>query len=433
MDNSLSTFPCSTQVRNPVLMSFRHLCRTAGTPLAKDLLSCKNDNLLLTKCKIDPSDYRSSDDFRVDYLLVSFLSKYKGLKTGIDTKAVALRSFATAEDQCKVTNDRFRSASTSIVDPILHRARLLVSKAVGVFSMDKLDGGERWGPGAAYDLKRSRAYLDTKFAELPISVTHEAAPIFRRCIESDLHWSELILGVFPDGPYSLLDSVLCVVPGSKIVTVDKNAKTDRTIAIEPRGNMFLQKSVGRYFRKRLKRFGVDLDNQGLNQDLAHKAFDLDLATIDLSMASDSISGQLIFELFPFDWACYLDQIRSRRYCIDSKVNTFEKFSSMGNGFTFELESLIFWALTKASMVDETMPFAIYGDDIILPSSDAGVLISTLAYCGFNTNDDKSFVTGPFRESCGKHYFLGNDVTPIYQKELVDSAVSHRRLCNRLKG
>lgn len=421
----------TNRVINPVKLAFKLLCQNVTSPVSESLSHASDLEIARFKMP-DPETYPDAESFSRDYLLVSYLSKYKGLQTQIDTKEVALSNFAIAESTCRRTNQFLSEHRLTIVDPILHRAQMFVAQVLGNFDIRKLDGRERWGPGAAFDLRRNRAYLDSKFAELPISVTRDALRPFKRAIENDLHWSELILGSFPCGPFSLMPEIFNIVEGSKVVTVDKNAKTDRTIAIEPRGNMFLQKSVGNYLRKRLKRFGVDLDDQGVNQELARDALDLGLATIDLSMASDTICQQLVFELLPFDWAVYLDQIRSRKYTLDQKsFVSFEKFSSMGNGFTFELESLLFYALVKASMENEKSTMSIYGDDIIAPSSDAGTIISTLAYCGFSTNVDKTFIEGPFRESCGRHYFDGRDVTPIYQKEIVNCSQSHIRFANRI--
>ena len=414
---------------------FKDVCRSTQSPLADNILRLirEDKDLELSRLEILPSAYSEVNRFADDYALVSFLSKWKGLKTGVDTKMVALEAFERQELVCKANNERLTQRNSAFVEPILHRAQRLIAAVLGPFSVERLAGLERWGPGATTDMSRSRAYLDTKITDFPIPVTARARGKLATVIQNDLHWSFCILGQFPEGEYSLLPHCFTTVRGSRITTVSKTAKTDRTIAIEPRGNMFLQKAPGKWIRRRLKRVGVDLDDQTLNQKLAALCEEYGLATIDLAMASDSIVFELVYELLPIDWAVYLDDIRSPEYQFDgaSDWHRFEKFSSMGNGFTFELESLIFWALTKASMDDEDGRFAVYGDDIILPKSDAHVLISTLAYCGFRTNDQKSFLEGDFYESCGKHYFKGIDVTPPYQKEELVDLMSSIRFNNRV--
>ena len=89
---------------------------------------------------------------------------------------------------------------------------------------------------------------------------------------------------------------------------------------------------------------------------------------------------------------------------------------MGNGYTFELETLLFYALTCVHAGIGSKWSHVYGDDIIVQSDLADGLVETLAEAGFDTNPDKSFITGPFRESCGGHYWGGREVTPFYLKQ-----------------
>lgn len=415
----------------------RQLCTHVNSQLANAIIGM--DDFNLSKVSIEPSEYSCAKAFASDYLLVSYLSKYKGLQTGIDTKRVALSNFAVAEEQCRLVNKRLRRGLTSLHDSEFLRAQRLIAKLLGPLNVANLTDLGGWGPGATFEFPRTKAYLDTKIADFPMTVTKRAAHYLSYAIASDDLWAELLLGQRPAGPFSVLPNAFDFVEGCRIVTVPKNAKTDRTIGIEPRGNMFLQKGVGNHIRSRLKRVGVDLDDQSYNQRLAAKAVTAGLSTIDLSMASDTVSLELVYQLLPIEWASYLDNIRSQNYCIDGEVfMPYQKFSSMGNGFTFELESMIFWSLVRATVDDESTidcipdcSCAVYGDDIILPFHSANVLISLLAYSGFTTNADKTFLEGRFFESCGRHYFDDVDVTPIYQKELVCDLSSHIRFYNRL--
>lgn len=428
-----------TQVltKSPVQRAFTQLCRAIDSPLARRVKTFTH--LEMSKVSLTPAEYSCANAFRKDYLLVSYLSKWGGLQTGIDTKEAALSSFAAAELQCANVNRRLKRRNTSIVDPVLHGASRLIANLLGDFSLQKLDGKEGWGPGATYEFTYTQAYTDAKIADVPFSVTPNARALFERAIKSDRAWCFTLLGVVPSGDFSFLPALFNLVPGSRITTVPKNAKTDRTIAIEPRGNMFLQKSVGKYVRSRLKRVGVNLDDQSINQHLAGRAIIDMLATLDLKAASDTVSSELIWMLLPYEWACYLDTIRSRAYTLNGRDFTpFQKLSSMGNGFTFEIESLLFWALTQAvrdlgQSRGDMRVCAVYGDDIICPQEDAHQLASVLNYCGFEINTDKSFFEGNFFESCGRHYFDGHDVTPVYQKEVVttDDELAHIRFHNRL--
>jgi hypothetical protein len=204
--------------------------------------------------------------------------------------------------------------------------------------------------------------------------------------------------------------------GNAVTFVPKSAKTDRPIAVEPRWNIFFQKGMGRYIRNRLKHFGVNLDYQGLNQALAtYSSYTGKYATIDLASASDTVSKEVVLALLPEPWLTVLAAMRSPSYRLDGEWKSYHKWSSMGNGYTFELESLLFWAL--CSSVNEDV--AIYGDDLVVPTESFETIVRVLEFCGFKVNTEKSFSSGYFRESCGQDAFNGVSVTPIYWKEPLD--------------
>jgi hypothetical protein len=285
--------------------------------------------------------------------------------------------------------------------------------------------------GASTRLGRRHGDPYYKFQDIP-EVTSEAALLACCAIESSPLWSADMrdrVGIDPE-------NWIKVVSGNRLDTVPKSAKTDRMIAIEPCMNMFMQRGIGSLIRSRLKRVGIDLDDQTNNQRLALRgSIDGSYATIDLAAASDTVSTALVEVLLPQDWFDAMDLVRSKRGILPSgKVITYSKFSSMGNGFTFELESLIFWALCSA--VKDYYPtesdLLVYGDDIVCPTAISGSIIELLEYCGFKTNDDKSFINGPFRESCGKHYFLGVDVTPFYVRKPVLGRSARYWLANSVK-
>lgn len=204
-------------------------------------------------------------------------------------------------------------------------------------------------------------------------------------------------------------------PG-RLEFVPKNAKTDRAIMVEPWLNSIVQLAVGDYMARRLKAFGVDLSDQDRNKSLAREgSLTGALATLDLSSASDSISTGLVEHLLPPDWFDLLSRLRTGEVVESSGLVTrLQKFSSMGNGFTFPLESLVFWALTRACC-DRRETVSVYGDDIICPTSRVESVIRVLNATGFLVNEEKSFWEGPFRESCGGDYLSGIDVRPCFIK------------------
>lgn len=368
----------------------------------------------LVKRSIDPMHYSSVDLFRRDYAAVRLFSKTKDLPTSIDKKSVAIDSARRAENLCRDTNAFVRGVRDGSVrnlfDSEWFAAKQIIARILGPLPNSFGEGG--WSPGrstACYGDSLSVVHKYTGRLDVTWSAQLHALRELRR---SPL-WGAAALSA--DAPCSVLRSALNVVEGNVMITVPKSAKTDRVICYEPHINIWLQLRVGRYLKDRLARNGVDLRDQSVNQRRArHGSRHGHLATIDLSMASDTMSRELVFELLPIDWALYLDDLRSK-YTLwpDGEVRENEKFSSMGNGFTFELESLIFYAL--ASAVADNI--SVYGDDIICPTDSAQRVIAVLSSAGFSVNTEKSYITGPFRESCGSDNFCGFDVTPVYLRSL----------------
>jgi hypothetical protein len=129
------------------------------------------------------------------------------------------------------------------------------------------------------------------------------------------------------------------------------------------------------------------------------------------MASDTLSYNLVAWLLPYPWLKFFSDVRSPLGKLkDGTKIPYAKFSSMGNGATFTIETLIFAAACDAVGASE---YTVYGDDIILSSDRSHDLLQLLRFMGFMPNWDKSYLEGPFRESCGGNYYLGDDITPVY--------------------
>jgi len=381
----------------------------------------------LVSLKVDPSTYRDAANFRDDYLVAELMSKFPSWNIGIDRQKVAIAAFTAAEMSCFETNLRlarsYGTASTTVsFASYLYTARRKIARVLGPFSWDLAEQFFGFGPGATFHLKRKYGDAYYKFGSTP-EVTKGCAALAYTAIRRVPGWYHHLVSSFGEQESF---GVLKITEGNRITTVPKNAKTDRVIAIEPLMNMFIQKGIGGLIRKRLRRVGIDLDDQQPNQRLALEGSKTDkLATVDLSAASDTISYRLVEELLPDDWFRAIEQARSPVGILpDGTKLTYHKVSSMGNGFTFELESLIFWGLCEAVLEfhgDGERRLLVYGDDIVIASSVYEPLCKLLSFCGFTVNPKKSFSSGPFRESCGKHYFNGSDVTPFYiRKDVVST-------------
>jgi hypothetical protein len=430
------------------LQSSRSIFACLGTNLSKRLamLLDSGDHEGLISTEIDPLSYDDPDEYRRDYLAVELLSKFPALNLKRDRAQVALDKFKLSEISCTSVNRKILSSNlwenfTPQTQAALFAARAKIAEVLGPFSWDEAECHFGFGPGATFSRPRTERDAYYKFGLKP-SVTRSCAILAYTAIFRIPIWYHALCRAhglsqeFVITPEMFVAKCLDVVPGNRVVTVPKNAKTDRIIAIEPCMNIFIQKGIGTMMRNRLRRVGVNLNDQSLNQRLALVGSqDGSLATIDLSAASDSIPIELVELLLPSDWWSAIRQTRSPRGVLpDGTVLTYQKVSSMGNGFTFELESLLFWALSKVVMSSLKCrgQLAVYGDDIVIPTDCASALVEVLKEVGFSTNSKKTFIRGPFRESCGKHYFRGVDVTPFYIREKVDTYLRMIWLANSIK-
>lgn len=399
--------------------------QSLSTPvsLACALMYKYGEHRQLAEKEFHPEWYmdKDFDEARDDLAAVSFLKKAEFLSTNIDTKAVALEKFFKAEEQCRLTNQRIRRGVLSNqAQGCLAFMKARIEQILGEFDPVGWIADCGWGPGATTEIPGRLA-------------SHAHKYTFEKCITKSAF--ELVSG-FWSTIYPLWDMTFCVTEASKIITVPKNAKTDRTIAIEPGLNLWFQKGVGKLIRRKLRKIGVDLSDQSHNGSLARLGSKFgDLATVDFSAASDTISKALVEYVLPQRWFAVMDALRSHQGLIDGSTSVFfEKFSSMGNAFTFELETLLFYTLAEFARkeVGAVGQVSTYGDDVILPVSAYDVYASVAAELGFTVNKTKSYSTTPYRESCGSHWWQGYDIKPIFQKEAIHGHLQVAKFANKVR-
>lgn len=377
-----------------------------------------------------------------------FFSKLEDLELGICKEAVTLSKWKQAEDQCESSNALFcaiyQARELNLVNPAvlpaIKQARKLISRVLGrVPDPSELDF--RFSTGATVGTKRDVACPMTKMAATPTcSETLAFSSLLPSLIRELPMWFDQhatswwikprhvrhgVEGPCVPSPFNTeeIEDLGCdvefrVVP-AKLGFVPKTASVLRVTETQSTANMVFQLAYGDWITARLRRAGIDISDQVPNQELALLgSLTDDLATVDLSSASDTIAYWLVKVLLPEQWFEVLSTLRHPTIKLpDGTVLRLQKFSGMGNGFTFPLETLIFWALTMAAS-SNTQFVRAYGDDIVCQSADYLAVKAVLEFCGFSVNTAKTFSQGPFRESCGKDYFRGIEIRPFYQKHLV---------------
>nr|UJQ85121.1 MAG: hypothetical protein 3 [Leviviridae sp.] len=264
-------------------------------------------------------------------------------------------------------------------------------------------------------------------------------------------WPSRLEAVFPFGEYCipnwryryLLNRVDFLEPGmeraAKLVSVPKTLKTPRLIAKEPTAMQYMQQAVQGLLVKSIQRdfpIGkmIGFDDQEANHLLCHRgSLSGELATLDLSEASDRVSNRLVMALFAQHPHVSEAVQATRSMNVDVPGHgrvALSKYASMGSALTFPVEAMVFLTAvfmgiargSKSrlspsiirSMVNEVR---VYGDDIIVPTEYAESVIGALEDLGLKVNLSKSFWTGKFRESCGKEYYAGTDVSVVRLRHL----------------
>lgn len=406
------------EVRRLASLIFRGL----GTPLSLSLEKALVDRnwSYIAQASADPVDYSDAFSFGKDALACSLLKKYPHLPVKVDRRKAAVDTWWDAERKCYGTNERLyrylpgHGCSTDRderVMTLLGCIRKEVELLIGPCPPSLVDG--KFGPGATFTDRGGATTVAHKMSNPQPTLTTGA-----------LWFLPQFLGTLWGKNFASTENELAFIKGNRFTTVPKTALTDRAIAIEPSINIFYQLGLGGAIRRRLRNRGWDLDKAAdIHRQLACDASKSGaFCTLDLSSASDTVAKVLVELLLPPRWFSVLDDLRSKFTLIDGRWVLLEKFSSMGNGYTFELETVIFSAISCA--VTKSYGYEgrlgkdvfVFGDDIIVPSGVYEGLRHVLAGLGFTVNEKKSFSAEvPFKESCGGDFFHGCPVRGFYLK------------------
>jgi hypothetical protein len=269
-------------------------------------------------------------------------------------------------------------------------------------------------------------------------------------------WTARLEEILPSGEFLLpnwrfydqLQAVDILEPGSekpvRVISVPKTLKTPRIIGIEPTAMQYAQQALYPEFlaafkRDRLLSGCLGFDDQIPNQEYARRgSLCGDLATLDLSEASDRVSNQLVKIMLRNHphIAAAVDASRSRTADVRGYgLIDLAKFASMGSALTFPIEAMVFLTIISLGIERELNNrfdrktlvenlhgrVRVYGDDIIVPVEFVRSVIVTLEAFGLKVNTTKSFWNGKFRESCGKEYYNGHDVSIVRFRDVFPSS------------
>jgi len=380
------------------------------SPIKESLMAVLTSQILLDRGVYHCSSTR---DMWICAHYLQFLNK-------LNIKGVGLEESALAD--CLAAEDETSQLDLASCQPYIPALQKILKDWMKEWDYD--GGNPSHGPGSVADTSRSKL---KKYYRLSMD---DRIRYLYGCDQPD---------IFPAWRSQHFDRT------SKLVFVPKNITKLRSISMEPATLQYLQqgcmKSLYKYFRSQPKlRSILKLTDQTQNKSFAyHGSITNDYATIDLSHASDSVNWKLVKCLFSrtpklLKW---LLCTRSTHTLLPTgEIIELTKFAPMGSALCFPIESLIFAAIAQLSIwlsreqcadrddltgIRSPIKFlTVYGDDIIVPTYAANICSELLQLFGFSLNKNKSYLEGPFKESCGGNYFCGYDITAIKFAPSVES-------------
>lgn len=316
---------------------------------------------------------------------------------------------------------------------VLQEARKIVKEILGPYDANEHAVLCQYGSRANRFIPRASSYLDVKVSNPSGSTGH--IKWFKDHLVGD-HLLARATKVSLVGKVHVKCQPYDVCADLAVTAVAKSWKAARIILPNSVLGAFHSYGLGLMMMKRLRvykdrgRYRLDISKlQHIHGKLARRASrSKKFVTVDMKRASDSYTYELVARLVPYQWMKQLKLGRISDVSIGKRRVKLNSFMAMGIGYTFPLQTLLFYALIKATqnLLGLDYRISVYGDDLIYHRSIHKYVVHVFTNCGLKVNPDKSFVDHDFRESCGHDYYKGVDVRP-FQPEFVGRELKGRKL------
>jgi hypothetical protein len=211
---------------------------------------------------------------------------------------------------------------------------------------------------------------------------------------------------------------------SKVLAVPKSYKASRIIAMEDIYRNIRGLQCEELFRRYDAMNGysyINIEDQTKNQRLAQLGSQLgSIATLDASHASDLITRSLFIDVFPKRYTRLIMTILPENVLVRGKYQPMQMLSTSGHTLTFRHETIVYNAIARVAeeiygQLFSSIPSCAwaFGDDTTVHSQAYDIAVYLFKVFGLKINQDKSFAAGPYRESCGKEYWNGQDISGVF--------------------
>lgn len=324
----------------------------------------------------------------------------------------------TDDELTKLTHKKFLGIQAEIaqthrpdsplITAVLGLARKFIRQTLGECpSVDEIIERAAYGKKADQGCPGHEAYLENKW-RYPHTGSTDHVAIHRHAVATSFTWSMAEVFKVPFRDYEIATWLA-------LVCVPKTWKIFRPINPNTRIGAWFTSGISDYMEEKLldQRISLKTLQEHHRALAAENSITLELATADLTAASEFVQGWLLRSLLSCKWWQLLNKGRIRYFKLEKEIHQFGAFMGMGIGFTFPLQTLVFHSLLRSICALKKVKghISVYGDDLIYPSRVHNLVYYVFTKLGFKLNMEKTYVKRPFRESCGGDYFRGSDVRP----------------------
>lgn len=367
-----------------------------------------------------------SHEFKRVYQLASLFKRYrfeKDLLSSDELEEAAEMQFF--DNQVRLA-DQDLASLPAYCKNVLFWARGFCHEILGNYDIEEHLALSRFGRKASVGVPMREACEAARY-EVPISGSVDQITWFSRVyLQEDDQAREYVFSQLDgsNSPFRVVDTLA-------LTFVPKTFKSLRSIMPNTTIGTFYSDGLGKVITERLKRAGYDLATlQEEHREYARLgSITGELVTADQSLASDNITLDLVKAILPDRWFEALNLGRIEKVKLPSGLVVHPcTFMTMGIGFTFPLQTLIFLVLLKA--IDAVYNsgravISVFGDDLVYSSPLHPFVLTIFDRLGLKINVDKTFASGSFRESCGGDYHSGLDVRPFLPKNERGSTVDRK--------
>lgn len=388
---------------------------------------------------LGPDEFPDQSNLQIamTWLDKSLLKKFHNDEIDLERNKAALALFLKCNDSCKSFSgikprdlkqeliiNEFKSNVYDFFNPMFRNEDCSEFREPFLLNLSAISKHYGLGNGTNIGAKSTDFY--TKFVNSTMAHTDPILlRFFKQTVNTEHLWRDV--EAYRDKAYGVE-----TVKGSRLSFVPKSRVISRTICTEPVLNMLFHKGIAGVIEERLRQvYSIDLSTQpDINSAMARFGSQTGMfGTIDLSSASDTIALTLIKEVIPRESLFWLLLCRSPFTILpDGSELELHMISSMGNGYTFPLQTMLFACLVAAVYKVLDIPikrprngffgnYAVFGDDIIVDQRAYNAVVDCLEVLGFTVNRDKSFNEGFFRESCGSDFYKGYNIRGVYIKTM----------------